>query len=94
MGAGLLIIAGVVIWQVLSAQSKAQAPTQESDVRRVTLAQAKQAYDDQSAVFLDVRAADSYAEAHIPGAVNIPLAQIESRMNELPKDRWIIPYCT
>ena len=42
---------------------------------------------------LDVRPADEYAAGHIPGAANIPLADLEGRLGELGKDREIIAYC-
>jgi rhodanese-related sulfurtransferase len=44
-------------------------------------------------VVLDTRTADAYAEEHIPGAVNIPEAELESRLKELPKNKEIVPYC-
>jgi rhodanese-related sulfurtransferase/DNA-binding HxlR family transcriptional regulator len=42
---------------------------------------------------LDVRPTDEYAAGHIPGAANIPLADLEERLGELGKDREIIAYC-
>lgn len=42
---------------------------------------------------LDVRPADEYAAAHVPGAINIPLAELERRVAELDPDREIIAYC-
>ena len=42
---------------------------------------------------LDVRNQDEYDEAHIEGAVPIPVSALESRLNELPGDRPIIVYC-
>jgi len=45
------------------------------------------------AFLLDVRDADEFEEAHIPGAVNLPLNEIRSRMGELPRDREISIYC-
>ncbi len=42
----------------------------------------------------DVRTPDEYAESHYEGAVNIPLSEIESRIDEFgPKDEPIIVYC-
>src|SRR6185312_12257181 len=42
---------------------------------------------------LDVRPEDEFALGHLPGAVNIPLAELERRLNELPKNREVIAYC-
>jgi rhodanese-related sulfurtransferase len=43
---------------------------------------------------VDVRHEETYAAGHIPGAINIPLLEIESRIEELPRDREIALYCT
>jgi len=44
-------------------------------------------------IALDVRPADEYASGHIPGAVSIPLGELELRLSELPPDRDIVAYC-
>lgn len=67
---------------------------QISGVQRVSLEQAKAAFDAQQAVFLDVRDLISYQEHHIPEAVTIPLTELETRTGELDPSGWIITYCT
>jgi ArsR family transcriptional regulator len=42
---------------------------------------------------LDVRPADEFAAAHLPGAVNIPLAELEARLSELDPGQEIVAYC-
>lgn len=42
---------------------------------------------------LDVREPFEYENGHIPNAVNIPLGQIRSRLDEIPKDKDIIVNC-
>lgn len=42
---------------------------------------------------LDVRPPEEYAAGHLPGAVNIPIQELEKRVKELPKRREIIAYC-
>lgn len=42
---------------------------------------------------LDVRPADEYETGHLPGAVNIPLTELEKRLDELPKELEVIAYC-
>ena len=44
-------------------------------------------------VVLDVRPDVEYAAGHLPGAVHIPLEELEQRMSELPRDRDIVAYC-
>lgn len=43
---------------------------------------------------LDVRDPDELEElGQLPGAVNIPLAELRDRLGELPRDRQIVTYC-
>jgi len=45
------------------------------------------------AYLLDVRDPDEFEEGCIPGAVNLPLHELRSRLGELPRDRRIQVYC-
>jgi rhodanese-related sulfurtransferase len=42
---------------------------------------------------IDVRSPDEFAEKHIPGAINIPLSELESRSKDLSRDDIIITTC-
>ncbi len=42
---------------------------------------------------IDVRPRDEYQAAHLPHARCMPLAEIEQRLDELPRDREIVAYC-
>lgn len=42
---------------------------------------------------LDVRPPDEFAVGHLPGAVNIPLSELEPRLAELDPDHEIVAYC-
>lgn len=44
-------------------------------------------------VLLDVRPEHEFIEGHLPGALSIPLPLLESRLDELPRDRTIVAYC-
>lgn len=104
----ILIAAGAVLLVVVAALAlappvSAPAPTptlpavaapSASDIPRATVAEAKAAYDDGSAVFLDVRDAGSYEIGHITGAESIPLVELEENLGKLDKAKWIITYCT
>ncbi|HUI08201.1 MAG TPA: FAD-dependent oxidoreductase [Verrucomicrobiae bacterium] len=49
--------------------------------------------DPKSTVLLDVRRPDERAKGFIPGSIHIPLDQLRSRIDELPRDREIVVYC-
>src|SRR5262245_26483726 len=42
---------------------------------------------------LDVRPPEEYAAGHVPGAVNIPVHELEKRIRELPKRKEVVAYC-
>jgi rhodanese-related sulfurtransferase len=49
---------------------------------------------DPGFVLVDVRGPNSYAKAHVPGAINIPYrAMNEERMKEFPKETIFVVYC-
>lgn len=48
---------------------------------------------DDLVTVLDVRPEDEFALGHLPAALNIPLAELERRLGELPKSREVIAYC-
>jgi ArsR family transcriptional regulator len=48
---------------------------------------------DGLVTILDVRPEDEFAIGHLPGALNIPLAELERRLDELPAGREVVAYC-
>lgn len=48
---------------------------------------------DDLVTVLDVRPFDEFAVSHLPGAINIPLSELEARLAELDPDREIVAYC-
>jgi rhodanese-related sulfurtransferase len=42
---------------------------------------------------LDVRLPSEFSAGHIPGAVNIPVDDLRSRLSEIPTGRKIVTYC-
>jgi rhodanese-related sulfurtransferase len=44
-------------------------------------------------VILDVREQDEWDAGHIPGALFIPMSEIQSRLSEVPSDKTVIVQC-
>lgn len=42
---------------------------------------------------LDVRPVEEFAAGHVPGAINIPIRELERRLAELPKRKEVVAYC-
>jgi glyoxylase-like metal-dependent hydrolase (beta-lactamase superfamily II)/rhodanese-related sulfurtransferase len=46
-----------------------------------------------NAMVLDVREPEEFARAHVAGAVNIPQADLATRLDEIPRDRPVLTIC-
>ena len=64
----------------------------------VDAARAKTLWASKSALFIDARDAESFAQGHIPDAESLPYDPFdptaEQRILGLPKDRWLVLYCS
>ena len=87
LGIILLILAAVIVLPQLGNQEAATTLP-----LTVSVAQAAE-LRDAGAFVLDVRQPDEWEQAHIPGATLIPLGELQSRINEVPKDQEILVYC-
>jgi rhodanese-related sulfurtransferase len=59
---------------------------------------AKQVFDAGEALFVDVRSRDMFAAGHIPGAVSLPLDDVDSALEDfatkLSAEQPIVTYCS
>lgn len=70
-------------------------PYQEERYRELTTEQAREFIKTDQPLILDVRTTQEYAAGHLPGAVHIPLHQLEKRYSEVAqfRDRPVLIYC-
>ena len=61
---------------------------------RISLADAKKDFDAGGAVFIDTHVKEQFDIQHIQGAINVPFAELETRLNKIPKGKKIIAYCS
>jgi predicted sulfurtransferase len=75
---------------------KAESPkaADNDEAPRISLADAKKAFDAGEAVFIDTRSAVAYNNEHIKGALNVPAGEFETAYSKVPKDKKIIAYCS
>ena len=100
----LIIVALVALLALVSCGPTAPAPAPATqtpvanipypEVPRIAVAETKARWESGNAVIVDVRSRAEFEQARIPGAVHIPVAEIESRFSELPGGVEIITYCT
>lgn len=70
-----------------------QAP-ERAEVQRISAEDLRERMKSGNVVVVDVRDANSFEGSHIPGSINIPMASIESNLDQLPKNKEIVAYCT
>lgn len=76
-------------------QPKLQPTPEQSleSAKRITREDAQKMVKKGKAVYIDVRGKDQYDIAHIPGAINIPLGELQNRWRDLPVGKYLITYC-
>ena len=83
----LVVIGLGAVWLISRSATSASSLPAEIAVQEAV---AKQ---QAGAFLLDVREPSEWNEAHIAGATLIPLGELASRVNELPKDAEIVVVC-
>ena len=67
------------------------------EATRVTVDEVKQRMDrGEEFTFVDTRNPKAWAEAEtkLPGAMRIPAEEVEQHLDEIPRGRSVITYCT
>ena len=67
---------------------------QQVEAPRISLKEAGQLAMDGKVLLVDVRTLEEYRLSHAPGAVNLPLQELPSRLGTLPQEKRILTYCT
>jgi flagellar basal body-associated protein FliL len=75
-----------------TAQARATNPLPYPDVARITVEETIDKLGSGQAVLVDVRSKSSYDTLHAEGAVSIPENEIETRLDELPRDVDLVLY--
>jgi len=96
IGSGVLTACNSAEWRNArtSPVAPATAPPPADGARRVTVAELKGLLDRNEAVVIDVRNEASYNVGHIKGAKLIPEAEVVNHIDELPRNKLIVTYCS
>jgi len=65
--------------------------TSSPEVREVNLDELRAR--PSNAAVVDVREPEEFVNGHVPGAVNLPQADLATRLNEVPRDRPVFVIC-
>jgi len=90
-GIGLDRVAGVAGPELLDDWRVAQGPLQT--IAAIDHVELDAAVRGERVAVLDARTAAEWSAGHLPGAVNIPLGELQSRVGELPRGRPLVVHC-
>lgn len=75
--------------------SAERVPRTQAEVPRITPQELKGKLDNgQEILVVDSRSLAEFRQRHIPGALSVPYAEVQSRLGEWPRDQEIVLYCT
>lgn len=104
LGAALLVACNSQEGSVTRLPSVTQSQTPQSppqqvhnpadSARRITAEELHDMWEKNKVLIIDTRNDASFKQSHIKGAILIPAGEVEQRLDELPKDKFIATYCT
>ena len=68
-----------------------------TDAPRITVNEWKRRMDaEEDFTFLDSRNPEAWAESDgmVPGAIRVPLDELQKNLSRIPKNRPVVAYCT
>jgi hydroxyacylglutathione hydrolase len=90
-GIGLDRVGGYFGSEVLEAWRGSRTALQT--IPRIDAAELRAASQNGRLALLDVRNLPEWAAGHLPGSSNIPVADLEERLAEVPRDRPVVVHC-
>src|SRR5882762_271733 len=70
------------------------APPPADNARRINATELHDLWQKGDVVIIDTRAEPAYKDEHIKGSISMPTGTVLSRLDELPRNKMIVAYCT
>ena len=81
--------------QAPAAPVQSSQPTNPADeARRITVEELHKLWDKKDVLIIDTRGVPDYKSGHIPGAISVPANEVAAKIEELPRNKMIVAYCT
>lgn len=74
-------------------QIKEEFLNEQLGLEGITLSELIPRMEKGEVLLLDVRPKEEFAEAHIPGAISIPIEELEDTLSSLPVNCDVVAYC-
>lgn len=78
----------------VSTPAPVAADNHDEDAPRITLADAKKAFDAGEVVIIDTRSEAQFKAERIKGSINITRDSLEMRYKSIPTGKKIVAYCS
>ena len=75
-----------------SATPPTPAPTDSA--KRISADELHKLWSSNQVLIIDTRAESAYQTEHIKGSISMPTGTVLQRIDELPRDKMIVAYCT
>ena len=92
VGAVVIVVLAGIAFVALSGGNSSSDGAQAAPPREVTIDEAYQLVEE-GAFLLDVRTQEEWDDFHAPQSTLIPLDELESRVDEVPRDRDVVVIC-
>jgi rhodanese-related sulfurtransferase len=90
---GVLVVVALIIYLILQmGGGSGNTPASNALASTISVSDAYNMYQN-GAFVLDVRTQEEWNEFHAPNTTLVPLDQLASRLNEIPRDREIVVVC-
>ena len=96
-GTSTTVPPGFVTTSTTTSAAPPPAPRPQGDpssVQRIAVEDLRAKLNRNEVTIIDVRDANSFNARRIPGSINIPFASVETMLDQIPKDKPIVTYCT
>jgi predicted sulfurtransferase len=81
--------------QAPATSASPQQPSQPSDgARRIGAKDLHALWEKGDVLVIDTRAESAYKDEHIKGSISMPTGTLSGRIDELPRNKMIVAYCT
>ena len=75
-------------------QQKSPPKNLADEARRINAEELHKLWEKKDVLVIDTRPEPDYKASHIPGAISVPASQVASKLEELPRNKMIVAYCT
>ena len=71
-----------------------QTKNPADEARRITAEDLHKLWDKKDVLIIDTRSEPDYKASHIPGSISVPASEVATKLEELPRNKMIVAYCT